>query len=170
MLAQATAVWQPIQMKSPIRQTDDDARALAKGLIASSTFAALAVETPDGPMISRIAIAQLADNGLVALVSELSHHTQALRTSPRVSLLIGEPGPKGDPLTHPRLSLQAEVAFVEHASEAYAGLAKRYLEKRPKAQLYIGFTDFVFLEFEPKLAQLNGGFGKAYTLEPEDLI
>jgi len=32
-------------------------------------------------------------------------------------LLLGEPGPKGDPLTHPRLSLQVEAHAI-HCSGA----------------------------------------------------
>jgi len=157
-------------MKSPIRDTDDTARELAKDLIQSAAFAALAVETPDGPLVSRIALAKLPTGDIVSLVSELSHHTQALRNSDRVSVLIGEPGPKGDPLTHPRLTLQARAEFVEHSSREFSDLAKQYLELRPKSQLYIGFTDFLFLKLNPTVAHLNGGFGKAFKLTPEDLV
>ncbi|WP_420860462.1 HugZ family protein [Algirhabdus cladophorae] len=156
-------------MKNPIRPVDDDARALAVDLIAQAKFGALAVETTEGPMVSRIALAQIAGFGLVSLVSDLSHHTQALQHSPRVSLLVGEPGEKGDALTHPRLTIQAQAVRVEHDTDTFREIAHEYLERLPKSKLYIDFLDFVFLQFKPVQAHLNGGFGKAYVLQPSDL-
>jgi len=39
----------------------------------------------------------------------------------------------------------------------------------PKAQLYIGFADFSLLRLKVSAGHLNGGFGKAFVLTPEDL-
>lgn len=154
----------------PIRPTDDEARALARDLLQTARIAALGVLDPDTkhPMVTRIAVAEDA-HGLITLISDLSHHTRALKVSPACSLLLGEPGDKGDPLTHPRLTLQADAAFVPRGSEAHGALRTHWLETHPKAKLYIDFGDFAFVRFQTAKAFLNGGFGKAYVLAPEDL-
>jgi len=155
-----------------IRPTNDDARALAQSLLAQATYAAIAVIDPatQTPMVTRIALATSVDGVPVTLISDLSHHTRALRKNPACSLLLGEPGDKGDPLTHPRLTLQCRAAFVEQTSPEHSALRTRYLAQRPKAQLYIDFADFRFVTFEIVDAFLNGGFGKAYTLAKADII
>ncbi|MEM9971083.1 MAG: hypothetical protein AAF762_08290, partial [Pseudomonadota bacterium] len=110
------------------------------------------------------ALAPTDEQGLLTLISDLTPHTAALRAAARASVLIGEPG-KGDPLAHPRITLKVEAAFIEKSEEAAAA----YLEKQPKAQLYIGFADFHLVRLTPVSASLNGGFGKAYALETGDL-
>jgi hypothetical protein len=156
--------------QSPIMPTDDEARALARGLVAGARFAALGVIGGDGmPLVSRVAIGTAPDGRPVTLVSALAHHTRALRADPRASVLVGEPGERGDPLTHPRLTLQARARFVEHEDPAYEALSRHWLRWNRKAKLYIGFTDFAFVVFEVERAFLNGGFGKAFVLTPDDL-
>lgn len=159
-------------MKSPIRPTDDSARELARKLIETAKLAALSYEDPDNgaPMVSRIALVSGPDGMPLSLISDLSHHSAALQKNPLCALLIGEPGSKGDPLTFPRLSLRAEARFVRHGSPEHAGLAQAFLTKQPKAKMYIGFADFALVRFTPLGGNLNGGFGKAYTLDAGDLI
>ncbi|WP_439122632.1 HugZ family protein [Marivita sp.] len=158
-------------MKSPIRPTDDDARSLARNLIETARFAALSYLNPENgtPMVSRIALVAGPDGAPLSLISDLSHHSAALQHNPLCSLLIGEPTGKGDPLTHPRLSLQATAHFVRHGDEGHADLAKAFLTKQPKAKLYIGFADFALVRFTSLGAHLNGGFGKAYVLGADDV-
>ena len=79
---------------SPIRPTDDEARALGRGLIDSARFAALGVTSPDtgAPVVTRVAFAT-DDGGVpITLISTLSAHTTALKAAPECSLLVGEPG------------------------------------------------------------------------------
>ncbi len=158
-------------MPAPIRPTDDDARALARRLIESARFGALGVRDArfGTPMVSRIAVVPGPDGLPLSLVSDLSHHTQALKADPVCSLMLGEPGAKGDPLTYPRLSLQGRARFIRHGEESHAGLAAHYLRQQPKARLYIGFADFSLMRMEITGAHLNGGFGKAFVLTPADL-
>lgn len=158
-------------MTSPLRPVDDTARALVRDLMAKARFAALSFLDPDtgAPMISRIALVEGPDQTPLSLISDLSHHSAALQKQPVCSLLIGEPEAKGDPLTYPRLSLQAEATFVRHAEPEHAQLAQAFLAKQPKAKLYIGFADFALVQFTPLGAHLNGGFGKAYLLEASDI-
>jgi putative heme iron utilization protein len=158
-------------MKSPIRPTDDDARTLARSLIESARFAGLAyTDKADGlPMISRVALVAGPERMPLSLMSDLSHHSAALQHNPLCALLIGEPKGKGDPLTHPRLSLRATAHFVRHGEAEHTDLAIAFLSKQPKAKLYIGFADFALVRFTPLGAHLNGGFGKAYVLTADDL-
>ena len=156
---------------SPIRPTDNEARALARRLIADARFGALGVRQPKTgmPLVTRVAVGTGPEGEFLSLVSELSNHTRALREDPAASLLVGEPGAKGDPLTHPRLTLMATAHFVEHSDPTYGALAAHYLRDHPKSKLYIGFGDFVFLQFDISEAYLNGGFGKAFELTADDL-
>ncbi|MEM1388625.1 MAG: pyridoxamine 5'-phosphate oxidase family protein [Pseudomonadota bacterium] len=157
-------------MTNPIRPTDDDARQLARTLIEEARFGAIAVLGDDGaPLVTRIAIARDQAGAPLTLISSLSQHTQALSQRPHCSLLVGEPGDKGDPLTHPRLTIQADAVFVERPSQEHDALRDNYLTQVPKAKLYIDFGDFSLVRLVPREAFLNGGFGKAYTLTAADL-
>jgi len=97
------------------------------------------------------------------LVSDLSGHTAALRQGGIVSLLIGEPGRKGDPLTHPRLTLQARPEPADKAA-----CRARWLAIVPKARLYYDFADFHLFRLVPLSGLLNGGFGTAWRLGADD--
>lgn len=149
----------------PIRPTDDAARALAQDILRGARHGALGVIDPEtgGPMVTRVAV--LWDGTAVGLlVSDLSLHTVALRRDPACSLLVGEPGSKGDPLTHPRLTVMARAEDADKAAWRDAWLAAH-----PKATLYVDFADFRVLRLVPVSAHLNGGFGKAFRLAPSDL-
>ncbi len=157
-------------MTSPIRPTDDQARALASDLMAKARFAALGVIAETGtPLVTRVAFGLDPENRPISLVSSLAIHTGALMANPNCSLLVGEPGDKGDPLTHPRLSLICRASFLRHGEHGHAELAAHYLRDHPKAKLYIGFADFAFVRFQVSEAHLNGGFGKAFHLTSDDL-
>ncbi len=158
-----------MKQPTPIRSGDDESRALARDLVRAARSGALGVLAPQtgAPMVSRVAV--IWDDGPVMLISGLSHHRQALRTNPAASLLLGEPGGKGDPLTWPRISLQGRVRFLERRSDADDTLRAVWLERHQKARLYIDFTDFSFALLEVAEAHLNGGFGRAYLLGPQDL-
>jgi putative heme iron utilization protein len=156
---------------SPIRPTDDEARALARGLLDGARFGALGVIDPEtaAPMVTRVAVGTDAAGRPVSLVSDLSAHTRALRANPACSLLVGEPGARGDPLTHPRLTLRARARFVRKGGTGYEALRARWLAEHRKSALYVDFADFSFAVLEVEGAHLNGGFGRAFVLTPPDL-
>ena len=157
-------------MVNPIRPTDDQARALARDLMAKARFAALGVILDSGePLVTRVSFGLDPDGQAISLVSSLAIHTRALQSNPACSLLVGEPETKGDPLTHPRLSLICRVSFLHYGEDGHAELAAHYLRDHPKAKLYIGFADFAFARFQITKAHLNGGFGKAFHLTESDL-
>lgn len=156
---------------SVIRPTDQDAIRLAKTLVRTARFGALAVLDPTtgAPLASRVGIATDLDGTPLILVSMLAAHTQALITDARCGLLLGEPS-KGDPLAHPRISLSCTAERLEPGSEAERQARRRYLNRNPKAELYAGLGDFHFFRLALERASLNGGFGRAYLLEAGDLL
>ena len=157
--------------KDVIRETDAEAIRLAKTLLRSARFGALAVLEPGtgAPLASRVGVATDIDGAPLILVSMLAAHTSALLADPRCSLLLGEPG-KGDPLAHPRLTLACQASRLERGSQAQARAARRYLNRNPKASLYAGLGDFSIFRLDPQRASLNGGFGRAYLLDRSDLV
>lgn len=159
------------EKSSKVLETNDEARALARGLISSSRHGSLAVLLPGTgyPFASRTAVANDIDRTPVILVSALSEHTSGLTNDPHVSLLLGEPG-KGDPLAHPRITLQCEAERIERRTAQNNRIRARFLRRHPKAALYADFGDFAFFRLNPVSASLNGGFGKAYHLVPEDFL
>jgi len=154
---------------SVIRPTDEAARRLARTLLRGARFVAIAVLDPDNgfPAVSRVLLGTDEDGAAVILVSGLSAHTRALSHDPRVSLLAGEPA-KGDPLAHPRLSVQALAEPVVRDSDEHMRIRARFLARHPKAKLYIDFPDFRFFRLTAQSASLNGGFGRAYLLAGSD--
>src|SRR5262245_58178167 len=157
--------------KDVIRETDAEAVRLAKTLTRTARYGALAVIEPEtgAPLASRVGVATDADGTPLILVSQLSAHTKAILADPRCSLLVGEPG-KGDPLAHPRITLVCRAVKLEAGTAERVRAERRYLNRNPKAKLYVGLGDFSFFRLEVERASLNGGFGKAYLLTRGDVI
>ena len=161
----------PPQRPDPVAPADDAARQLAQGLLAVARHAALAVTDPTGaPGISRIAFGLGPDGGMVTLISALSTHHAALQAHPLCALMLGEPGAKGDPLPPPRLMVPARARFVAPPDPGGAALRAHWLADHPKSGLYVDFADFSFVRFAPVSALLNGGFGRAFRVDPADLV
>lgn len=154
-----------------LRDTDDEARRLARTLVRGARYMALAVLDPETgfPSASRALTGTDVDGVPVILVSGLSGHTKALIADPRCSLLAGEPG-KGDPLAHPRITVQCLAESVARDTPQHARIRQRFLDRHPKASLYADFGDFRFFRITPQGASLNGGFGRAYMLTGSDLV
>ena len=151
-------------MDAAYRPPDDAARSLAATLLTDATHAALGTLADGAPMVTRAGVLWLPGRGLGMLLSDLSDHAGALRADPACSALLGDPGERGDPLTHPRLTLNGRADVIDKAA-----LRDGWLAARPKATLYFDFTDFHLWCLIPAGALLNGGFGKATRLTPEDL-
>jgi hypothetical protein len=159
------------EKKSVIRETDAEAVRLAKTLIRTARYGALAALEPGtgAPLASRVAVATDLDGAPLILVSALSEHTAAILADPRCSLLLGQPG-KGDPLAYPRISLRCRAVKLERGALEQGRAERRYLNRHPKAKLYAGFADFSFFRLAIERASLNAGFGKAYQLTGADLV
>ena len=156
------------QRPDPTPPADATEIALAQSFL-NLPHGALSYLGTDGlPGISRIAIGRDAAGYPLTLISALAPHWAGLRAHPDCAILLGEPGPKGDPLNHPRLMVRASASFAE--PDARPALRKIWLAAHPKAKLYIDFADFAFVRFTPIDCLLNAGFGKARRLTPQDLL
>lgn len=153
-----------------IRETGPEAIRLGKTLLRSARYGALAVidQNTGAPLASRVGVAIDLDGTPLILISGLSAHTPALLADPRCSLLLGEPG-KGDPLAHPRISLHCSARKLERGSPDAERARRRYLNRHPKAELYVGLGDFAFFALRVERASLNGGFGRAYLLDGPEI-
>ena len=155
----------------PIRETTPEVCRQVKSMIRSARFAALATLDPEtgGPIATRVALATASDGAPLVLVSALTPHTGAMLADPRVALLVGEPG-KGDPLAHPRATVRCLARQLDRESDEGRHVARRYINRNPKAKLYAGLGDFSYFRLEPQGASLNGGFGKAFRLTADDIL
>ena len=146
-----------------------DALALARHLLRSLRAATLATLTPPPgfPLASLTAIATDLDGAPILLASQLSAHTRNLDADPRCGLLVAQGG-RGDPLAHPRLSLQGRAERAQGALRAR--LRTRFLAQNPKSALYADFGDFSFWRVELEAAALNGGFGRAASFSGAELL
>lgn len=154
----------------PIRQTSPEAIDLAISIVNTARFGALAVFEPTTklPLVSRVAVATDQLGTPILLVSALSLHTKALLENKHCSLLLGEPG-KGDPLAHPRITLQCEASFLDPNERETKNVRERFLIANPKSRMYIDFADFSFVRLMIGSAFLIGGFGQAFQLNGAQL-
>lgn len=157
--------------KHVLRETDDEVIRLARTLLRSSRYGALAVLDPQSgaPLASRVAVASDHDGAPLILISALAAHTGGLMADPRCSLLLGEPG-KGDPLAYARITIACQAEKIATDDPRHARIQWRFLSHNPKSKLYAGLGDFSYFRLEPQGAGLNGGFGKAYSLTREELL
>jgi hypothetical protein len=161
----------PAPRRDPVADADDAARAQALGLMQTG-HATLSWTDPDTgtPGISRIAFALDPLAGPLTLISGLAPHFRALKTHPDCALMLGDVGPKGDPMTHPRLMIRARAEFLPADAPGRADLRARWLARTPKATVYIDLPDFAFVRLVPQSALMNAGFGRAFRLTAADLI
>ena len=154
----------------PVQPADDAARAMARALLAANHAALAYLDPTGGPAISRIAFGLCPNGQPMTLISALAPHFAALKADPRCSVMLGEVGAKGDPLTHPRLMIRASASFVAPDDPDRPTFRAHWLKGHPKAALYIDFADFAFVRLTPESALLNGGFARAFRLTPADLV
>lgn len=141
-----------------------DPLAEAKELLRATRSGTLATTTPEHtPFASLVTVATMPDGSPILLVSRLAAHTRHLEADPHLSLLLARTG-KGDPLAHPRLTLEGAAARVSEP-DARAALRARFLSRHPKAELYADFPDFSFWRVTVERAHLNGGFARAASFD-----
>jgi putative heme iron utilization protein len=142
------------------------ARRDAKRLLRLSRTGALATLDDGGaPLATLVGVASDWDGAPLFLMSELARHTRNLGADPRVSLLLTSTGGGGDPLNHPRITLGGIV----RPREGEDGRA-RYVQRNPKAKLYVDFADFSLRRLDVETVHFNGGFGRADALTVADLM
>ncbi len=153
-----------------LQKVDDSVRRRVRTMVRTARFASLACLEQDtgSPLVSRIGLATDVTGAPIFLTSALTAHTGAIAADPRCSILVGEPG-KGDPLAHARVSIIGKAERIPEGAERMKARF-RYLSRHPKAELYADFGDFSFWRVRPERASFNGGFGKAYQMQADDLV
>jgi putative heme iron utilization protein len=148
----------------PDREEAFDAAGLGRDLLRSTRAGALGTLDPAGaPFTSLVTVATDSDGAPLILTSRLSSHTIHLERDTRVSLLLARTG-RGDPMAHPRLTIQG------HAERTASPRAReRFLARHPKAGLYVDFPDFSFWRIGILSGHLNGGFARAAGLTADGL-
>lgn len=143
-----------------------DAPALAVTLLRTARAGTLATLDPATgyPLATLVNVATDVDGAPLLLTSRLSLHTRNMEADARVSLLVAAIG-RGDPLAHPRLTVSGRAARSPEPR-----LRRRFLARHPKAMLYAGLPDFSFWRVEIDGVHVNGGFGRAATLAPADIL
>jgi heme iron utilization protein len=150
---------------------DFDPIAVAKDLLRATRAGALAtIDRNTGhPFASLVNTATDVDGSPLILVSRLSTHTANIEVDPRASVLLASSG-KGDPLAHARLTVIGSFSRIDRDSGEGKRVARRFLARHPKSQLYAGFADFSFWRLAVVSAHLNGGFARAADLKADDII
>lgn len=154
----------------PVRETDDEAFKLARGLLDQTKYASLAVNdlSSEFPLVSRVAACFSEKTGLFFAGSDLSQHSKCLAKDNKCSLMLGEPG-KGDGLAYARITFVGETSRMVNEDDRRDEFRQAFVGTHPKAEIYIDFADFGFYPISLVRAYLNGGFGKAYHMDEKDL-
>ena len=149
---------------------DFDAKSLAKSLLRATATGALATLDAAGtPFSTLVTVATDADGRPILLLSQLAAHTRHLESDGRASLLLARLG-RGDPLAHPRLTLNGITHRLDRESEDGERARRRFLACHPKAALYADFGDFSFWRLDLADTHLNGGFARAAQLPGSELL
>ena len=155
--------------KPPLDPQTQHAAAVAdaKRLMRLARLGALATLEPEtgAPLTTLVGVASDFDGAPLFLMSTLSRHTRHLTNDPRASLLLTEEPERGDPLNHPRITLNGRIERTDARSAR-----TRYLQRNPKARLYADFADFAFYRLAIGAVHFNGGFGRADPLQPADIL
>jgi putative heme iron utilization protein len=150
---------------------DDDSAARAaarhdgKRLLRMARTAALATLEGGAPLTTLVGMASDWDGAPLFLMSQLSRHARNLAADSRASLLLTSRAGRGDPLNHPRITLNGRVRLREGADGR-----ERYARRNPKSKLYINFGDMALRRLDVESVHFNGGFGRAGALSAADLL
>jgi putative heme iron utilization protein len=149
---------------------DFNAESTAKKLLRTVRAGALAtIDRNTGhPFGSLVNVATDSDGSPLMLISRLSSHTANLEADSKASVLLATAG-KGDPLSHPRLTVLGRFTAIVNDNPEEARLRRRFLARHPKAELYAGFADFALWRMSMEAAHLVAGFGRATNLAATDV-
>ncbi len=102
-------------------------------------------------------------------ISALAQHTRAIRSDPRVSLMILEQCQDNDDIqTLARISIQGSATQL--AEDAVIKVRDSYVKRLPGQARNFELGDFALFAITPLDARLIAGFGRIHTLTPSDLI
>jgi len=148
---------------------DAQATETFRRIVQSTSVAALGTAGSDGPLVSMVPVA--LDRGrLLIHVSGLAAHTEQMRASPRVSLMMMEPqSPGANALALPRISFEAEAREITRGGADHDRAREIYLRRHPSAEMLFGFGDFALFELVVRGARFVAGFGAAADVSAAEI-
>ena len=140
---------------------------VARTLLRTTRITTLATLDPGGYPYSTVTNLTVEPGGIpVVFMSGLAVHARNIEADPRVSITVTDT--LTDVMTSPRLTLSGRAERVPPADIPL--LKTRYMERFPKAKLYLGLPDALFYRIRTEAVQLNGGPAQnANAVTPEDL-
>lgn len=150
---------------------NSDARDTLLSVFRDARIASLGTIHSGEPAVSMVPFALLPDGAaLVIHVSGLSAHTADMLASPRVSaLVIASRTADVLPQALPRVTVRADAIRLAETDVQYASARSAYLERFPDAEAIFGLGDFSLFLLRPLSARVIGGFGRAATVNAQDL-
>ncbi|MEO0769965.1 MAG: pyridoxamine 5'-phosphate oxidase family protein [Cyanobacteria bacterium J06649_4] len=108
---------------------------------------------------------------IYVFVSGLSAHTQNLTTTGQASALFVEDESKTQQLfARKRLSYDCKAVLLDRESEQWTATAQQFLSRFGNiVELMMGLPDFRIFQLSPQGGRFVLGFGKAYTVDPNNL-
>lgn len=142
-------------------------------LIHRQRWAALATLNDAGkPHASMVGYSTAGDLQHYLLhLSRLAPHTRYLLAEPQVSLVISEPDDgRDDPQTLARLTIDGHITALPPDHSDYAIARQHYLATLPAAEPMFEFGDFALYRLHAQGMRYVGGFARARSLSPVDLV
>ncbi len=169
-MSAATTPITPRAVAIPQRAaTPFDARRQACEILRCTRSAALSTLDPSGyPYGSVTDIATDHDGTPIFLMAGLALHTRNIIADNRIALVLANLG-QGDALSKPRLTLVGQSRPAEEKD--VERLSFRFLQRHPKAKLYLSLPDMHLHLMEIEAVQLSAGPGRnAADVRPADLV
>ena len=124
LLLRSLANPKVVPVKAPVDPEAAHAEAVAdaKRLMRLARTAALATLDPasGAPLTTLVGVASDFDGAPLFLMSTLARHTRHLAADPRASLLLTDEPERGDPLNHPRVTLNGRIERAAGAARPRA--------------------------------------------------
>ncbi|HBT67696.1 MAG TPA: pyridoxamine 5-phosphate oxidase, partial [Agrobacterium sp.] len=142
---------------------------VARDVLHTSRTAALATLDPLSgyPYTTATNIGIEPDGTPFFFAAGLTLHARNMEADPRISLTLAPFG-KGDALTLPRLTLVGKAELLD--AEEVPLARQRYIDRYPKAKLYLSLPDTRLYRLRTEGVQINGGPARnASNITPADL-
>lgn len=142
---------------------------VARDVLHTSRTAALATLDPVSgyPYTTATNIGIEPDGTPFFFAAGLTLHARNMEADPRMSLTLAPFG-KGDALTLPRLTLVGKAELIDPKEVPLA--RQRYIDRYPKAKLYLSLPDTRLYRLRTEGVQINGGPARnASNITPADL-
>lgn len=140
-----------------------------RALIERHRTAALAVCSPEGPVVSMVSyVAEPGAQSVLLHLSNLAPHKQLLLANPVCGLLIADPDDgRAEPTSLKRLSLSGRAEKIEKGTPAYESAKARFLARIPASRLMFDLPDFDLFRVTLTSGRYVGGFGKTISFQVE---